>query len=200
MWSRTRRFARSTSDSQPATTMRFQRFFVGALAALSLTACAADAPTAPASSGAIRASAQENDGPERYQFTYKLPMVIREFVPCANGGAGEWVAAEGILMDRGQQFQDGAGQLHYRASSTLQMFSGHGETSGDRFTASGGWAIRERIVPGEGDDYVDHRDYRFGFRVTGGGVVLHMQLLLRETYGEGTTPTEEIVVERLTCM
>ena len=176
--------------------MRFQRLFLAAMTA-SLAACGTDAPTSPTT--AVRASAQEDDGPERWHSTYKLPFVIHEFVPCANGGAGEWVVAEGVVMERGQQMQDGAGQLHYRASWTLQGFSGRGETTGDRYVASGSFGLRERIVPGEGDDYVDHRDERFRFQVVGGGVVLHAQLLLRETYGEGTTPTSEIVVERLTC-
>src|SRR5688500_6784273 len=123
------------------TPMRFQRRFLAALTAAFLTACSADAPLAPtapiAPSAAIR-GAVDDDGPERYHHTYRLPFVIREFVSCANGGAGEWVSAEGVIMARGQQFQDGAEQLHYRASETLQMFAGHGETTGDRFTAAGG--------------------------------------------------------------
>jgi hypothetical protein len=179
--------------------MRFQRFFLATLVATSLSACSREASTAPVAPTAAIRGAADDDAPERYHHTYRLPLVIREFVSCANGGAGEWVSAEGVVMARGQQFQNGADQLHYRASETLQGFSGRGETTGDRFTVAGGSAIRERIVPGEGDDYVDYRTYRFRFRMTGGGVVLHTQLLLRETYGEGTTPTSEVVVERMTC-
>lgn len=179
--------------------MRIPRFFLAALAATSLSACSADAPAGPVAPIAPVRGAMDDDAPERFHYTSKLPFVLREFVPCANGGAGEWIAAEGVVMIRGQQLQDGAGQLHYRASETLQMFSGRGETTGDRFTAAGGWALRERIVPGEGDDYVNHRAYRFRFHVVGGGVVLHAQLLLHETYGQGTTPTSELIVDRMTC-
>ena len=179
--------------------MRLNPLFLAALAA-TLSACGTAAPTAPvASTPATRAAREDEDGPERYHDTYRMPIVIREYVPCANGGEGEFVVAEGVIMDRAHQHEDGADQLHYSASSVLQMFSGQGETTGDRFTASGGFAIRERIVPGAGNDYVDHFSTRFRLQMVGGGVVFRTQLLVRETFGEGTTPTYEVVVERTSC-
>lgn len=178
--------------------MSIQRFLLALAAAASLGACAADTATAPAAP-ALRLAQQDEDGPERYHDRYKIPMIVTFWVPCANGGEGEFVHATGVISEQAQQQEDGSGTLHYRSQARLQGFMGTGETTGAMYTASGGFSLSERIIPGEGPQYTALARERERVQVVGGGVRFVMDLLTRETYGAGTVPTYEVVVERVSC-
>jgi hypothetical protein len=184
--------------------MRLQRFFLAMLAVASLTACSSDDVTAPASTTApsIRRSAQEDeDGPERWHDTMMLPMATTQFVPCANGGRGEQVYLEGVLMIVSSQFEDGSNAVHYRTSEQLQGFAGYGLTTGQAYRASGGFSVHEYTD-------VDREDYWLGttfewtdrMQIVGGGVVAQLHVKRRETIdpaGGGWVP--EVIIERVEC-
>lgn len=184
--------------------MRIQRFFLAVLAVASLTACSSDdvtAPTAAASPSLRRSAQQDDDGPERWHDTFRLPLIITQFVPCANGGAGELVSLEGVLMGVTQQFEDGSNAVHYRSSEVLQGFAGTGQLTGATYRASGGFGVREYTD-------VDREDYWLGtthewtdrMHVVGGGIVAQFHIKRRETIdpaGGGWVP--EVIVERVEC-
>lgn len=180
-------------------TMPIPRFLLALVAAASLSACAADGATAPAAAPALRLAQEDEDGPERYHDRYSIPMDVTFWVPCANGGEGEFVHATGVIAEQAKQQEDGSGTLHYRSQARLQGFMGTGEATGAMYVASGGFSLAERIIPGEGPQYTALRRERDRIQVVGGGVVFVMDLLTRETYGAGTVPTHEVVVERVSC-
>ena len=178
--------------------MSIQRLFLALAAAASLTACAADTATAPAAPS-LRLAREDEDGPERYHDRYSIPMNVTFWVPCANGGEGEFVHATGVIAEQAKQQEDGSGTLHYRSQARLQGFMGTGEATGAMYVASGGFSLTERIIPGEGPQYTALLRERDRVQVVGGGVVFVMDLLTRETYGAGTVPAYEVIVERVSC-
>lgn len=184
--------------------MRTHRPLLALLAAASLAACSRDAVTAPGSTApaSIRQSAQEDeDGPERWHDTFMLPIVTTQFVPCANGGQGEQVRLEGVLMIVSSQFQDGSNAVHYRTSERLQGFAGAGLTTGETYRASGGFSVRERTD-------VDREDYWLGttfewtdrMQIVGGGIVAQAHIKVRETIDPaGGGWVADVITERVEC-
>ena len=66
-----------------------------------------------------------------------VPLSATAFVPCANGGAGEYVALSGDLHVKISVTLDGAGGLHLTESYNPMGVSGTGLTTGDRYHATG---------------------------------------------------------------
>ena len=184
--------------------MRIQRILFALLAAASLAACSSDdyaTSPAPATAPVVLAAREDEDGPERTHGTYKIPFVIRQFVPCANGGQGEYVAMEGVIMEKWSQHEDGSNAVHYRSAAQLQQFAGLGETTGATYHASGSFTIREYTD-------VDREDYWLGttrewsdrIQIVGGGIVAQMQLKVRETIDPaGGGWVSDVIAERIEC-
>ena len=72
------------------------------------------------------------NGAERGSF----PLDGQVFVPCANGGAGEFVEVSGSLNFVFHLFFDSAGGNHLQLKSNLQGVSGIGLTTGTKYRMS----------------------------------------------------------------
>jgi hypothetical protein len=67
----------------------------------------------------------------------KVPFDGTAFVPCANGGAGEFVALSGNLHVKFSVTLDGAGGMHLTESYNPQGVTGTGLTTGTKYQATG---------------------------------------------------------------
>ena len=67
----------------------------------------------------------------------KLPINELVFVPCAAGGAGEFVLLSGDLHMLFHVTLDGAGGVHLKEHANPQRVSGTGLTTGDRYRGAG---------------------------------------------------------------
>jgi hypothetical protein len=66
-----------------------------------------------------------------------VPISATSFVPCANGGVGEYVALSGDLHVKFSVTLDGAGGLHLTESFNPQGVTGTGLTTGTKYQATG---------------------------------------------------------------
>jgi hypothetical protein len=66
-----------------------------------------------------------------------VPISYTSFVPCANEGAGEYVALAGNLHVKISTTVDGSGGLHLTESYNPQGVTGTGVTTGAKYQASG---------------------------------------------------------------
>jgi hypothetical protein len=67
----------------------------------------------------------------------KIPIDLTVFVPCANGGAGEFVTLSGNLHDLFHVTFDGSGGLTIKFLDNPQGVSGVGETTGAVYHGTG---------------------------------------------------------------
>lgn len=65
------------------------------------------------------------------------------FVPCANGGLGEYVALEGLMHQLYQVTTDAQGYAHVKIQQQPQGVSGIGQTTGDRYRGTG---VTEQVM------------------------------------------------------
>lgn len=66
-----------------------------------------------------------------------VPIDLAVFVPCAAGGAGEYVYLSGSLHILSHVTLDPTGGYHFESHFSPQGVSGYGETSGDKYQATG---------------------------------------------------------------
>ena len=71
------------------------------------------------------------------QTNLKVPVTIGVFIPCAAGGAGEDVFLTGNLHVLLRFTMDQAGGIHVASHFQPQGISGAGQTSGDKYQATG---------------------------------------------------------------
>jgi hypothetical protein len=64
-----------------------------------------------------------------------IPLVV--FVPCANGGAGEFIQLSGFLHVQSSVTADKNGGIHFSEHFNPQGVSGAGLTTGDRYSGTG---------------------------------------------------------------
>jgi hypothetical protein len=67
----------------------------------------------------------------------RIPIVVDEFVPCANAGAGELVTLSGTLHVLQHTTIDEAGGVHVTLHVQPAGVSGTGQTTGDRYRGTG---------------------------------------------------------------
>jgi len=65
------------------------------------------------------------------------PINLVVFVPCANGGAGEFVQLSGFLHVQSSVTADKSGGIHFSEHFNPQGVSGAGLTTGDRYSGTG---------------------------------------------------------------
>jgi hypothetical protein len=111
-----------------------KRFFAACLATGLLAACSESA-TAPA------ALAPEGTGPQFAAATettinQTFDVTLNVFVPCANGGAGEWISVSGPLHDLFHETVNANG-FHVKTHDQPQGISGFGLVTGDKYQATG---------------------------------------------------------------
>jgi hypothetical protein len=76
-----------------------------------------------------------------------FPVEITQFVPCANGGAGEVVVVTGNLHEVFTTVISGNGTLVLRSHFQPQGVSGVGLTTGDKYQATGVTELSDVISP-----------------------------------------------------
>jgi hypothetical protein len=107
-----------------------KRIFLAALGSALLAGCGDPSRSPLAPDGALRsASTQTTNITNPYSETI--------FVPCAVGGAGEFVTLSGTLHGVFRITIDANGGFHARNLSQLQQVSGVGLTTGDRYRGTG---------------------------------------------------------------
>lgn len=67
-----------------------------------------------------------------------MPSDAKEFIPCGNGGQGEWVQLSGTLHVRIQTNIDASGGIHAMTSVQPQGVVGVGLVTGNTYHATGG--------------------------------------------------------------
>ena len=92
-----------------------------------------------------------------------FPISISVFVPCANGGAGEYVDLSGDLHDLYHLTFDGQGGVHVKFQDNPQGISGVGLTTGDKYQGTGVTETEFNVKVGEEYTYVNN------FRIIGQG-------------------------------
>lgn len=97
------------------------------------------------------------------QSNIRIPINILQFVPCANGGAGEDVSLSGSLHILTMSNATGAGTFMVRTHAQPQGVSGYGLTTGDRYQGTGVTMTNSRLAAGETTTYVNN------FRIVGQG-------------------------------
>ena len=85
------------------------------------------------------------------------------FVPCANGGTGEFIEMSGILHDVFHATSDGNGGFHVKTHDSPQGISGVGLTTGMKYNATGVTQENFDIKVGQHDTFINN------FRMIGQG-------------------------------
>lgn len=114
--------------------LRAARLLPGALTlALTLAACAPDAPLAPRDlASRDLAAGNPHEGLHRI-----IQFFGSEFVPCAAGGDGEWVSISGTMHERWMFHVDAGGNEHVTVTMNPQGLTGTGEVTGDVYNTVG---------------------------------------------------------------
>ena len=76
-------------------------------------------------------------GSNSFSSSVIIPISIGVFVPCANGGAGEFVLLSGNLHSLFHFTDDGAGGFHAMNENNPQGISGTGTITGDKYQGTG---------------------------------------------------------------
>jgi hypothetical protein len=66
-----------------------------------------------------------------------IPINLVVFVPCANGGAGEFIQLSGFLHVQSSVTADKNGGIHFSVHFNPQGVTGAGLTTGDRYSGTG---------------------------------------------------------------
>jgi len=94
-----------------------------------------------------------------------VPIAATSFVPCADGGAGEYVALTGALHVKVSVTVDGAGGLHVTESYQPQNVTGTGLTTGTTYEATG---MTNSVSNASGDGGFNNK-FEDIFRIIGPG-------------------------------
>ncbi len=121
----------------------------------------------------------------------RLPIAFDVFVPCAAGGAGEFVSLSGTLHGLVHLTFDANGAIHAKFHDQPQRLSGFGQTSGATYQGTG---VTQDLVNMNPSTYVNN------FRIIGQGpnnnfLVHELFHLTRNAKGETTTIVDFVSVE-----
>ena len=121
------------------------------------------------------------------------------FVPCADGGAGEFIEGEGRLHVLIRQTIDSAGGLHLGTHFQPMGLKAIGQTTGDRYNATGVTQTSTNIAGG-GLPFTD--TYINNFRMVGTGqnaVSYHVHTTFHVTVNANGEVTAFVDNTRITC-
>ena len=127
--------------------MRSAALAVASLA-LVVAACA-DAPTSPTERPSLAATT--------FTENLKIPTGLVVFVDCANGGAGELVLLDGDLHVLTHITANKNG-FHIKSHFQPQGISGTGQTTGDKYQATG--VTQDQFNLGPGETYTAINNFR----------------------------------------
>ena len=112
----------------------------------------------------------------------KVPVEIPVYIPCADGGAGEVVTLSGDLHTVLRYTESARGGIHAASHFQPQGISGVGETTGDKYQATGVTqdefnatvGVEETFVnnfriigQGSGNNYLVHSVFHITFNANG---------------------------------
>ncbi len=98
-----------------------------------------------------------------YKTNEKIPIDMWVYIPCAAGGAGEWVVLSGNLHVLSRTTLDGNGGFHNKSHYQPQGISGEGMTTGDKYQGTGVTQWQDNGQVGYEYTYVNN------FRIIGQG-------------------------------
>jgi predicted small lipoprotein YifL len=79
----------------------------------------------------------------------RVPFSQTNFVPCANGGAGELVQLEGSVHEVTRTTETGSGAFSFTLHINPQGVTGTGLTTGDTYQGTGAFTLRGHLQQGE---------------------------------------------------
>ncbi len=172
------------------------RLLAGAAAVVVLGACADAAPTSPrATSAGPRADAATST------VTYDVPFHRLRWVPCANGGNGEWVAISGTMHNVLSSTTSDTGIQHLLFHHQLENASGTGQTTGDTYNYVG--MAQESTVLGLGTAINVGETFTVAEQFTlvdqGTGLTFQIQLFFHATVNPDGTLTSYFDDGTVTC-
>jgi hypothetical protein len=112
---------------------------------------------------------------DTFTSSVNIPISLFVFIPCANGGIGEYVVLEGNLHDLYHITFDSGGAYHFTYLDNPQGITGTGWDTGDKYQGTGGThgQVTGRAV-GYEETYVNN------FRMIGQGSGVNY--MVHETY------------------
>jgi hypothetical protein len=140
--------------------MRSAALAVASLA-LVVAACA-DAPTSPTERPSLAATT--------FTENLKIPTGLVVFVDCANGGAGELVLLDGDLHVLTHITANKNG-FHIKSHFQPQGISGTGQTTGDKYQATG--VTQDQFNLGPGETFTSINNFRIIGQGPGNNLLVH---------------------------
>jgi hypothetical protein len=119
------------------------------------------------------------------------------WVPCANGGAGEWVSLSGPLHVLTAVTQDQNGGMHVKQHRQPQGLSGIGEVTGDVYHATGGTQSHFNTRPPYPSTETRVNNFRLIAPRTGNNLLAHA--IHHVTVNADGTVTSEFDIISLEC-
>ena len=103
----------------------------------------------------------------------KIPVDIGEFIPCANGGAGDFVVLSGNLHILFTFTADSAGGFHFSGHFQPQGISGVGLFSGDKYQATGVTRFNSNAKPPFPNEFTFVNNFRIIGQRPGNNLLVH---------------------------
>ena len=106
-----------------------------------------------------------------YTTNVKYPVVWMDYVPCAMGGAGEWIVLYGEMHELFHTTLDDNGGFHLKFHVQPQGLSGTGLTSGDKYQGTG--VTQDSFNGKVGRTYTFVNNYRMIGQGPGNNLLVH---------------------------
>lgn len=129
----------------------------------------------------------------------KGDILFTAFVPCADGGAGEFIEGEGRLHAIVRETIDSAGGLHFGTHYQPMGLKATGQTTGDRYNANGVTQSSTNVNSG-GLPFTD--TFINNYRMVGTGrdaVSYHVSQTIHTTINANGELTAIVDNTRITC-
>ena len=126
-----------------------------------------------------------------------MPFNASLWVPCANGGAGEYVALSGVIEFSTHDVLDGDGGTHERKMMRPSGVSGVGATTGLHYRGTGMSFMSEGVSTDGASAYSYVNNFRIIGQGPGNNVLVHA-VVHQTTNAEGVV-TAEVNVSSSSC-
>jgi len=101
----------------------------------------------------------------------KYPIDWWAWVPCANGGAGEFIVLSGYMHELWHTTLDGKGGFHAKMHFNPQGLSGEGLTTSDKYNGTG--VTQDHFNAKVGEQYTFVNNYRMIGQGPGNNFLIH---------------------------
>jgi hypothetical protein len=124
----------------------------------------------------------------------RIPDTLSVFVPCADGGAGEVVDLSGNLHVLLRTTLDGNGGFHTKYHFQPQGISGTGQTTGDKYQATG--VTQEQFNGKVGQEFTYVNNFRIIGQGPGNNFLVHQLIHITvNANGEVTASVDNFSIE-----